>query len=249
MPPRSTGSQHDGQLPGIDPREVEEVGREPRETLNLPLHRLDEAAARLLVEVLVREQLEEAADREQRGTQLVRRVRDELLARVVELRELHAHAVERARELADLVVAVIDDRRVEVAAGDPLRGRLESEQAVREHSGSRQAEDQREHERERRREQEALADDLDRRERVGERRLEEHDRLGPDRHGDLRVVLARDDHPLLLEVTRRERRERDRIGLRRPASSSCASRRRPTSACWFFESTPKATTRAFVSTW
>jgi hypothetical protein len=29
----------------------------------------------------------------------VRRVRDELLARVVELRELHAHAIERAREL------------------------------------------------------------------------------------------------------------------------------------------------------
>ena len=115
------------------------------------------AAPRLLVELLVREQLEEAADREERRSQLVRRVRDELLARVVELRELDAHAVERARELADLVVAVIDDRRVEVAAGDALGGGLEPQQPVREHPGRREAEHEREDEREGRREQQALA--------------------------------------------------------------------------------------------
>ena len=36
---------------------------------------------------------------------------------------------------------------------------------------------------------------------------------GPDRHRNLRVILARDDHPLLLEITRRERCERNRIVL------------------------------------
>ena len=55
----------------------------------------------------------------------MRRVCDELLAGVVELRELDAHAVERARELADLVVPVVDDRRAEVPARDALRSGLQ----------------------------------------------------------------------------------------------------------------------------
>ena len=84
------------------------------------------AAPRLLVELLVGEELEESADREERRSQLVRRIRDELLAGVVELRELDAHPVERARQLADLVVPVIDDGRVEVAARDALRRGLEA---------------------------------------------------------------------------------------------------------------------------
>ena len=117
------------QLAGVDARQIEEVGRELREPLDLPLHRLDEAAASLVVEFLVREQLEEATDREQRRPQLVRGVGDELLAGVVELRELDAHPVERARELADLVVAVVDDRGAEVSACDPLGGGLEPERA------------------------------------------------------------------------------------------------------------------------
>ena len=170
--------EHHRELPGIDPREVEEIGGEPRETLNLPLHRFDEAAAGLLVDVLVREELQKASDRKQRRTQFMGGVRDELLARVVELRELNAHPVERASELADLVVAVIDDRRAEVAAGNPLRRGLESKQAMREHSRRGQAEDQGEHERKRRRQQEALANDLHGRERVRESGLEEHDGLG-----------------------------------------------------------------------
>ena len=73
------------------------------------------AAPRLVVQVLVREELEKPAEREERRAQLVRRVRDELLARVVELRELDPHPIERPRELTDLVVAAIDDRRAEVA--------------------------------------------------------------------------------------------------------------------------------------
>ena len=55
--------------------------------------------ARLVVELLVLEQLEEAAEREDRRAQLVRGGRDEALARGVELRELALHVVERAREL------------------------------------------------------------------------------------------------------------------------------------------------------
>ena len=39
--------------------------------------------------------------------------------------EADAHALERARELAELVVAGVDDRLVEAAAGDPLGGALE----------------------------------------------------------------------------------------------------------------------------
>ena len=117
-------------------------------------------------------------------------VRDELLARVVELRELNAHAIECARELADLVVSVIDDRCAEVPAGDPLGGGLEAKQAVREHPGGGEAEDQRQHERESRREKEALADDLHGGKGVGERGLEEHDGLRANRHRDLGVILA-----------------------------------------------------------
>jgi hypothetical protein len=52
-------------------------------------------APRLLVELLVLEQLEEAAEREDRRAQLVRRLSDELLARAVEPRELALHVVER----------------------------------------------------------------------------------------------------------------------------------------------------------
>ena len=58
---------------------------------------VEEACARLVVHVLVREQLEEPGEREERRPQLVRCVRDELLAREVELGELHAHPVERRR--------------------------------------------------------------------------------------------------------------------------------------------------------
>ena len=51
------------------------------------------------------EQLQEAAEREERRAQLVRRVRDEFAPRVVELREADAHALERVGELAQLAAA------------------------------------------------------------------------------------------------------------------------------------------------
>ena len=79
-----------------------------------------------VVELLVLEQLHEAAEREDRRAQLVRCVRDELLARGVEPREPALHLVERLRQLAQLVVRVDRDRVGEVAGRDlarrPARG-------------------------------------------------------------------------------------------------------------------------------
>ena len=80
----------------------------------------DEVPAGLGVELLVLEQLDEAAEREDRRSQLVRGGRDELLARRVELGELALHLVERPRELAQLVVGVDRDRLGEVPGGDLL---------------------------------------------------------------------------------------------------------------------------------
>ena len=160
--------------------------------------------ARLVVEILVREQLEETPDREERRAQLVRRVRDERLAGVVELCELDAHSVERVGEFADLVVAAIDDRRVEVAARDALRRGLQPQKPVGEHPGSREGRaTSAKHERERRREQQALLDEANGRERVGERRLKEHDRVRLEGNRDVRVVAVRIDHPATLDLAAR----------------------------------------------
>ena len=117
---RSTGLASTVQLPRVRAREVEQLGRELRQPVDLLAHRRQELGARLVVQLLVGQQLEEAAEREQRRAQLVRRVGDELAARVVERREPLAHAVEGARELPDLVAALVADRLVEPARGDPL---------------------------------------------------------------------------------------------------------------------------------
>ena len=60
-------------------REVEQVGRELRQPVDLLAHRPHELAPRLGIGVLVLEQLDEAAQREDRRAQLVRGVGDELL--------------------------------------------------------------------------------------------------------------------------------------------------------------------------
>ena len=89
---------------GVEPREVEQVHRQLLQPRDLLAHRLEELAPRVLVEVLVLEQLDEAAQREDRRAQLVRGGGDELLARDVDLPQLLLHLVERVRELADLVL-------------------------------------------------------------------------------------------------------------------------------------------------
>ena len=57
-------------LAGIETREIEQVGREPSETVDLVFHRREELRAHRLV-VLVEQQLEKAREREDGGTQLV----------------------------------------------------------------------------------------------------------------------------------------------------------------------------------
>ena len=97
------------------------------------------SVARLGVELLAREQLEEAREREQRRSQLVGGVGDELRAGAVERGEPHPHAVERARELPELVRVGVDDRRVELAVGDARRGRVETADAPREQRRERRS--------------------------------------------------------------------------------------------------------------
>ena len=122
----------DPQGPGVEPREVEQVGGELREPLHLLGHRLEELAPGRLVELLVAKELEKAAKGEDRRPQLVGGVRDELAAGIVDAGELQAHPVEGAGELADLVSTVILDRLVEVAGGDALGRLLEAPQPARE---------------------------------------------------------------------------------------------------------------------
>ena len=83
--------------------------------------------------LLVRHQLEEAAEREERRPQLVRGVGDELAARAVELAEPPAHSLERVGEVTQLVVARVDHRLVEAAARDPLGRPLEPQDPLRMH--------------------------------------------------------------------------------------------------------------------
>ena len=85
----------------------------------------------VLVEVLLLQQLQEPAEREQRRAQLVRRGRDEALARVVELGELAAHLLQRVGELAELVVRVDREARGQVALGDAVGDRLQAPDAQR----------------------------------------------------------------------------------------------------------------------
>src|SRR5215210_2352923 len=71
----------DRQLARVETREVEQVRREPRESVDLRGHLRHEVAAFPLVEVFACHELEEAAEREERRAELVRCVRDELTAR------------------------------------------------------------------------------------------------------------------------------------------------------------------------
>src|SRR4029079_5776913 len=200
-------------LTRIHAREIEQIGRKLPEPLDLSLHRLDEPAPRLVIQLLVGEKLEKTSDREQRGPELVRGIRDELLACVVELRELYAHAVERARKLPYLVPPVVDDRCAEVATCDALGSRFQSEETVSEHAGSREPEYECEDECERGRQEQSLAHDLHGRERVGESSLEEEDGLGTNRDRNLCVVPRSYLDATPLGLARQHRGARDGISL------------------------------------
>ena len=145
----------------FEPREVEQLGRELAHAVDLAAQLVEELAPRVLVEVLVGEQLEEPAEREDRRAQLVRCGRDELLARAVEPRELVLHVVERGGELAQLVVGVGADRVREVAGRHLARGLLEPLHAQRQRARHEVAGQQRDHERDAAGDQDLLADDRD----------------------------------------------------------------------------------------
>ena len=135
--------------------------------------------------LLVRHQLEEAAEREERRPQLVRRVGDELTAGAVELAEPAAHALERDREVAELVVARVDHRLVEAAAGDSLGRALEPQDPLRVQRCEQIARDDGEEQADQAGEEQSPLDQLQARDRVGERVAEQdHDAL----------VLERDRH-------------------------------------------------------
>ena len=80
------------------------------------------------VEILVVQELEEAAQAEERGSELVRGVRDELAPHAVEVGEPLAHRVEGARELGDLV-ARRGSRRRASRSPPPRSGRRPSRAA------------------------------------------------------------------------------------------------------------------------
>ena len=111
--------------PGVELGEVEQVGGQLRQALDLLAHRVHELGPLLRARVLVLEQLDEAAEAEDRGAQLVRGVGDELFASAVELGQAALHFVEGAGELAELPRGVDRDAAAEVAVGDLARGFLD----------------------------------------------------------------------------------------------------------------------------
>ena len=120
---------------GLDPREIQQVDGELAQALDLLADLGHEAGAVLLVDVVVLEQLDEAAEREDRRAQLVGGGGDERLAGAVDLGQLALHLVERPGQVAELVVGVDRDRAREVAGGDLLGRVLEAADAPRERAG------------------------------------------------------------------------------------------------------------------
>ena len=99
---------------GVEAREVQQVGREVREAVDLALGQLDLAQHVLAVDVAVREilaeQLQRPAQGRQRRAQLVRRRRDEGTPRALLAVERGLHRRQRAGEVADLVAALVARR-------------------------------------------------------------------------------------------------------------------------------------------
>ena len=70
----------------VEPRQIEEIRREPGQAGDLFAHLPDELVPRRLVELGIVEQLQEPGEREERRAQLVRGIGDELAARPLEIR-------------------------------------------------------------------------------------------------------------------------------------------------------------------
>ena len=122
--PRSTLAAFIAIAAGVELGEVEQIGGQLGQADDLLAHRAHELGPLLGARVLLLEQLDEAAEAEDRRAQLVRGVGDELLAGAVELGEAPLHLVEGAGELAELAGGGDRDRRLEVAVGDFAGGVL-----------------------------------------------------------------------------------------------------------------------------
>ena len=130
----------DPQAAGVEAGEVEQLAGELRQPIDLLAHAPEELAPGRVVQVLLDEELEVTAEREERRPQLVRRVGDELAPGVLEARETLAHALEGASELTELVRARVDDRLVELPVRDALGRPLETTDPPREEPCARVAE-------------------------------------------------------------------------------------------------------------
>jgi hypothetical protein len=92
---RSEVERHDLhlQLARVEAREVEEIRRQPGQPVDLVPHLGEELLPDGRIHALVVQELDEAAQGEERRPQLVGHVGDELPSRPVEDCEPHAHAV------------------------------------------------------------------------------------------------------------------------------------------------------------
>ena len=113
------------QGPGVELGEVEQIRGQLGEAVDLLAHRVHELGSLLWVGVLLFEQLDEAAETEDRRTQLVGGVGDELLAGDVELGETALHLVEGAGELPQFARGGNRDLGLEITVGDLSGGILE----------------------------------------------------------------------------------------------------------------------------
>ncbi len=117
--------------PGVELGEVEQIGGQLGQAFDLLAHRADELFALGRARVVLLEQLDEAAEAEDRRAQLVRGIGDELFAGGVELGEAALHLVEGAGERRELADRGDRDRRLEVAVGDFAGGLLEAPDVAR----------------------------------------------------------------------------------------------------------------------
>src|ERR1035437_4967175 len=105
---------------------VEQGRRQPVETIHLSAHRFQELLPVRFVHLLFAEELQRAGKSEDRRSELMRGVGNELAARLVQLRQALTHALETACELSDLVVTFGLDRLLQRASGNPVGATLEA---------------------------------------------------------------------------------------------------------------------------
>ena len=135
--PRSTGSRSRCIRPASSRERSSSSVGQLRQALDLLAHAGEELAPASARRAPHRSSSSRmSSEREERRAQLVRGVGDELTAGSLELRQAHAHALERTGQLAELVVGCVDDGLVEAAARDPVGRLLQSADPARKDAGA-----------------------------------------------------------------------------------------------------------------